>query len=137
MSAGNGYENKYLDAGLGDDHAPNMPATVYIALFTAAPDDSGGGTEVAGGSYARESLANNSTNWPAASGGFKSNGVQVDFAVASANWGTVTHFAIMDHATDAADADNIMHWGPLAGPLPVNTGDTATFPVGMIVIVAN
>ena len=29
------------------------PATVYVALYTAAPGPTGGGTEVSGGSYAR------------------------------------------------------------------------------------
>lgn len=30
------------------------PADIYLALFTVAPDDTGGGTEVTGGSYARQ-----------------------------------------------------------------------------------
>jgi len=29
------------------------PTAWYLALFTAAPSDSGGGTEVSGGAYAR------------------------------------------------------------------------------------
>ena len=29
------------------------PATIYVGLFTAAPSDAGGGTEVSGGAYAR------------------------------------------------------------------------------------
>ena len=44
-------ENEILDHVLGGaDYS--RPATVYIALYTAAPTDAGGGTEVTGGSYA-------------------------------------------------------------------------------------
>ena len=37
-------------------------AAIYLALFTAMPSDSGGGTEVSGGSYARVAITNNATN---------------------------------------------------------------------------
>lgn len=32
------------------------PTTVYAALFTAAPGEAGGGTEVTGGSYIRKAI---------------------------------------------------------------------------------
>ena len=32
-------------------------ATMYVGLYTAAPTDAGGGTEVSGGSYARVSVS--------------------------------------------------------------------------------
>jgi hypothetical protein len=35
------------------------PTTVYLALFTTAPTEAGGGTEVTGGSYARQAIAFN------------------------------------------------------------------------------
>ena len=67
------------------------PTTLYLALYTAAPSDAGGGTECAGGSYARASVTNDATNFPAASGGAKSNGTAIAFAQATASWGTATH----------------------------------------------
>jgi len=120
-------ENKVLDHVLGGGDF-TRPATVYIALYTVAPSDSGGGTEVSGGSYARAAVTNNSTNWPAASAGAKSNGTAITFATATANWGTVVAFAIFD----AASAGNMLYWGDLTTSKAINNGDTASFPVGDI-----
>ena len=118
-------ENEQLDHVLGNA-AYTAPATVYIALYTAAPTDAGGGTEVAGGSYARAAVTNNATNWPAASGGAKSNGTVITFVTATANWGTVIAFAILD----AAAAGNFLYWADLTASKVINNGDTAQFAVG-------
>lgn len=120
-------ENELLDHVLGNA-AYTAPATVYIALYTAAPTDAGGGTEVTGGSYARVAVTNNATNWPAASGGAKSNGTAVTFPTATANWGTVVAFGILD----AASAGNLLYWADLTTSKAVNNGDTASFAVGDI-----
>jgi len=56
MSFSDYLETKVLDhvfAGV----AYTAPGTHYVALFTAAPSDSGGGTEVSGGAYARQTIA--------------------------------------------------------------------------------
>ena len=118
-------ENEVLDHVLGNA-AYTAPANVYIALFTVAPTDAGGGTEVTGGSYVRVTVANNATNWPAASSGAKSNGTEITFAEATANWGTVVAFAIFD----AASAGNMLYWADLTVTKSVLTGDTAKFAVG-------
>jgi len=120
-------ENKLLDHVLGGaDYS--RPATVYIALYTVTPTDAGGGTEVSGGSYARVAVTNNATNWPAASGGAKANGTEITFAEATASWGTVVAFAILDALT----AGNLLYWGALAVSKSIDTGDTAKFAVGDI-----
>ena len=74
-------ENKVLDHVLGGGDY-TRPATVYIGLYTATPSDSGGGTEVAGNGYDRADVTNNATNFPASSGGAKSNGTAITFAAA-------------------------------------------------------
>jgi hypothetical protein len=102
------------------------PATVYVGLFTATPSDSGGGTEVTGGSYARVTVTNNATNFPAASGGAKANGTDVTFVTATANWGTVVAFGIFD----ASSAGNLLVWGDVTPNKAINTGDTAKFAIG-------
>jgi len=99
------------------------PATVYVALYATAPSDAGGGTEVSGGSYARATVVNNSTNWPAASGGSKKNGEEITFAEASANWGTVVAFGILD----AAESGNLLVWATLTANKTIDSGDTAKF----------
>ena len=118
-------ENELLDHVLGNA-AWSAPATVYIALYTAVPSDSGGGTEVTGGSYARKAVTNNATNWPAASGGAKANGTTITFVTATANWGTVVAFGIFD----ASSGGNLLYWADLTASKTVDNGDTAEFPVG-------
>lgn len=128
-SKSNFLENELLDHVLGAaTYTP--PATVYIALFTAAPTDAGGGTEVSGGSYARVSVTNNDTNWPAASGGIKNNGTEITFPTASANWGTIVAMGIFD----AASGGNLLFWGDLSQSVVIDTSDTFTFPIGNVEI---
>lgn len=122
-------ENKVLDHVLGGSDYTRA-ATVYVALFTAAPSDSGGGTEVATGSYARVAVTNNNTNWPAASSGAKSNGTAVTFPTASANWGTVVAFGIFDASTSG----NLLYWGTLTTNKAIDSGDTASFAAGQLAI---
>jgi hypothetical protein len=42
--------------------------SVYIALYTAAPTDAGGGTEVSAGGYARQAVSKATGSWSAPSG---------------------------------------------------------------------
>ena len=128
-SKSNYLENKVLDHVLGGaDYS--RAGTVYVALYTVAPTDAGGGTEVTGGSYARATVTNNATNFPAAVSGSKSNGVAAAFAQASANWGTVVAFGILDALTGG----NLLYWGDLTASKTVESGDTAEFAIGGIVI---
>lgn len=122
-------ENEVLDHVLGNS-AYSAPATVYIALYTVDPSDAGGGTEVTGGSYARVAVTNNGTNWPAASGGSKSNGTDFTFPTASAGWGVVTAMGIFDAATSG----NLLYWAELTTDKTINSGDTAKFSIGDLVV---
>ena len=95
------------------------PTGLYLALFTAAPSDAAGGTEVSGGSYARVNLAPSDTNWKATQGGTSgnssgtggatANAAAITFPAPTANWGSVTHFGIFD----AASAGHLLLWGAL------------------------
>lgn len=120
-------ENAILNHVLGNTPY-GAPANVHIGLFTVAPSDSGGGTEVTGGSYARKSVTNNTTNFPNAAGGSKSLAVQQDFPQATADWGTVVAFGLFD----AASSGNLLYWGWLgsdAGKVFTATvADTLTAP---------
>lgn len=129
MSWSDYMENKILDHVYGNT-AFSAPATVYYALFTAAPSDAGGGTEVSGGSYARKAVTNNTTNFPNASGGSKSNGTAITFVTATASWGVVTHFGIFDAST----AGNLLNWAALTASKTIDNGDTAEFAVGAFTV---
>jgi hypothetical protein len=107
------------------------PTALYVALFTAAPSDAGGGTEVAGGNYARQNLAPLDANWtaPDGTGGLTDNAVAITYGAPSANWGSITHFAIFDAVT----AGNMLIHGALTTPKTVNNGDPApSFPIGSL-----
>jgi len=119
-------ENELLDhVWGGGDYT--RPGTLYIALSTTTINDDGTGmTEPAGGSYARASVTNNATNWPAASGGAKANGTAITFATATASWGTIVDFAIMDAITSG----NMLGYGTLTASKTIDNGDTASFAIG-------
>ena len=129
----NYLEGKLLDLILSNTAYAGPGATVWVSLFTAAPSDAGGGTEVSGGSYARAAVTNNATNWPAASGTprSKSNGAAIAFAAPTANWGTVTHFGIHD----ALSAGNLLYWAALTASKTINSGDGApSFAIGALTV---
>ena len=107
-------ENKIIDHMLRNQ-AYTPPSTVYVALFTSATDDAGGGTEVSGGSYVRQSVT-----LSAASGGASSNSADITFPQATADWGTVTHLALMDAESGG---EMLMHTIVDASKT-INNGDT-------------
>lgn len=121
-SKSNYLENKVLDAVYGNQALPTW-TNLYFALFTTTPSDSGGGTEVTGGSYTRATVANNLTNFPAAVGGSKSNAPELLFPVATAPWGTVVAWAVFD----AVSGGNMLYWGPVTPNVAVVTGNQAKF----------
>ena len=107
-------ENKIIDHMLRNQ-AYTPPSTIYVALFTSATEDSGGGTEVSGGSYARQAVT-----LSAASGGASENSADITFPQATADWGTITHVALMDAATGG----NMLMHSALDASKTVNNGDT-------------
>lgn len=142
MGAKSNYlENKLIDYIFrGQAYTP--PATLYVALLTAAPNDAGGGTEVTGGSYARvavtASLANfagtqaaGSTVASSGTGGTTSNNGAVTFPAPTANWGSVTHWGIYD----AASAGNLLYYAALTTAKTINNGDAApSFAAGALTV---
>jgi len=107
-------ENKIIDHMLrNQSYTP--PTTVYLALFTTATTDAGGGTEVSGGAYARQAVT-----LSAASGGASENSAEISFPQATADWGTITHVALMDAATGG----NMLMHTALDESKTVNNGDT-------------
>lgn len=117
-------ETKLLNATLRNT-SYTSPVTVYAALFTDATDDSGGGTEVSGGSYARQACT-----FAAPSGGASTTSATITFPTATASWGTVTHAAIYDAVT----AGNSMFHGALTASKVVGDGDIFKFLAGDLTV---
>lgn len=120
------WQNAILDSLLGNQALTLPGATLYLALYTVAPTEDGGGTEVTGGSYARLSVTNDLTTWPAAAGGTKANGIALTFATPTAPWGDVLAWGLHDHATN----DSLVLWGLLDDTVTIDTSDDVAFAPG-------
>jgi hypothetical protein len=101
------------------------PTAWYVALYTAAPSDSGGGTEVSGNGYAREAVTFAAATSP---GGTTSNSGAVSFTASGGNWGSITHIGIHD----AVSGGNLLWHGAMTASKTVNDGDTLEFSIGNI-----
>lgn len=110
-------------------------STGYLALLTAdvVPASTGATiVEPAGGGYTRVALTRNATNWPNASGGQSANGVDVQFPIASADWGTCTHWAYLTASTGGT----IIVAGRLIKALAVVAGKSPLLEAGRAVVYA-
>ena len=119
MSFSNYLENKVLDHVFGGV-AYTAPATLYVGLFTSSPGETGSGTEVSGGSYARQTIAFTVT------GSQASNTAAVEFPTATASWGTITFAAIYD----ALSGGNLLAYGALTTSKTIDNGDVFRIPAG-------
>ena len=133
MADSNFLENELLDHVLGGGDY-TRPATVYVALYTSDPTDADAGSEVSTGDwsdYARVAVTNNATNFPAASGGSKSNGTDIDFGVATiVTPPDVTHVGIRD----ASSGGNLLKHGALTVPKTIQDGDPVLFAAGDLTV---
>lgn len=132
MTAASNYlENKVLDHVLTTT-TYTAPGARYLGLFknvstnAMANLESGVLTdEVSGGSYARTLIT-----FGAAVNGSASNNAQITFPVATVDWGTVTHLAILDAST----AGNVLFYGPAITSKLIQTGDTFIVFVGNLIV---
>jgi hypothetical protein len=111
-------ENKLLDHFLGTT-SYTSPATVYVALYTVAPTDSTAGTEVTGGSYARQAVT-----FDAAASGATQNDSDIDFP----GMPSCTVVAIGIH--DALTSGNLLVHGTLTANKSLDAGDTLRIATG-------
>lgn len=90
------------------------PSTVYLALYTTDPTDADTGTEVSGGSYARQSIT-----FGAPSNGTSTNSAAIEFPQATADWGIVAYVGIRDASTGG----NLLYHTPLDASKTILNGD--------------
>ena len=101
------------------------PTNLFVAAFTTAPSDAGGGTEPSGGSYAR--VSTNSADWNSATAtGQIDNANDITFTTATADWGEITHGGLFD----AVSGGNYLGGSALTSSKTVENGDTLKFPAG-------
>lgn len=90
------------------------PATIYVALYISDPTDANTGTEVSGGSYARQSVT-----FAAPSNGTSLNNAAVEFPQATGSWGTVGWLGLIDALTSG----NLLYHTALDVSKPIDAGD--------------
>jgi hypothetical protein len=101
------------------------PATVYVSLHTADPTDDGSGTEVSGGSYARQSAS-----FGAPSNGASSTDSDITFPQATGSWGTITHIGIWD----AVSSGNMYYHTQLDASKTIDTADIFKIASGSLTV---
>jgi hypothetical protein len=114
----NYLENKLIDHFLGTT-TYTKPSAVYVGLFTVSPGEAGGGTEVTGGSYARQAAT-----FTAASSGATSNDTNIDFTGMPA--ATTVAIGIFDNITSG----NMLLYGTLTVNKTTDAGDTLRIATG-------
>lgn len=109
--------------------AVTRPTAWYLALYTAAPGEAGGGTEVSTVStgYARQSVAFTVT------GDTASNSAAVEWPTATASWGVITHVAVLDALTTG----NMLAYATLTASKTIASGDVLRIPLGDLDITLN
>jgi hypothetical protein len=125
MAALSDHAEKLLLDWLMTNGSATRPTNWYIALYTAAPSDSGGGTEVSGSGYARQSATFDAASSP---GGTTSNSNEITFTASGGSFGTVTHIGIFDASTSG----NLLWHGALSASKTIDDGDSLVFAVGNI-----
>lgn len=111
---------------------PAAPSDILLALYTAAPSDSGGGTEVTTGvGYIRKNMVA-STDWTsgAAGSGQIQNTSAVAFAAATGSWGTVTHFGVFDDLAVTGGGSTTLAADPALGATNFKVTAVTNFAVG-------
>ena len=118
----NYLENALINATLRNT-SYTSPATVYLALYTSDPTDADTGTEVSGGSYARQSITFGSP-----SNGVSTNTAAIEFPQATGSWGTVAYIGIRDAST----AGNLLYHTALDASKTIATGDVFRVAIGSL-----
>ena len=121
MSLFNVYETITLDAILGT----GTPVTLQLGLSSSVPTDAGTLNELTGaGGYARLTINNDVTTWPAAftdlaGKSHKRNGVSFTWPAAVGAWSAAaTHWFLYDSINSRP-----VIWGALLAPISIGTGD--------------
>lgn len=101
------------------------PTSWYVGLFTVAPGEGGGGTEVAGNAYARTAATFAVTGTAPTTA---SNDAAVEFPEASGSWGTIVAAGIFDASTSG----NLIAFANLTTSKAIDTGDVLRFNTGAL-----
>jgi hypothetical protein len=117
-------ENKVLDHVLRNV-SYSSPTTVFVGLYTSNPTDTNSGTEVTGGSYARQALSVTT-----ASAGIVTSSADVTFPQCTASWGSVGFIGILDAVTSG----NLLMHTALTTAKTIDSGDILKISSGNLTV---
>lgn len=126
MSLSNTFETTTLKWLFTADSV-TRPTAWYLALYTVAPGEGGGGTECSGTSYARQSFT------MTVSGDTATNAANIEYSTAGSSWGTLVAVGIFD----AVSGGNLIAYGNLTTSKTVDTGDVFRIPAGDLDVTLN
>jgi hypothetical protein len=116
-------------------YSSSTPANYYVALYTTACADAATGTEVStsGTGYARAAIARSTGAWNATNGtnGIISNVSAITFSQATADWGTVQSWCLLEAASGATNA---VLCANLTASRNITTGSTPSFGAGVLTV---
>jgi hypothetical protein len=125
MSSFTDYTENLVLNWLFTTNSATRPTAWYVGLFTAAPSDTGGGTEITGNGYSRTATGTMSVSVTSPTN--CTNSAAIEFPAASGgNWGTITHVAVFDASTTG----NMLGWAALTTSRTINDGDILRIPAG-------
>jgi len=128
MSSFSDYTENLVLNYLLTANSVTRPTAWYVGLFTAAPSDTGGGTEVSGSGYARKATGTMTITGTATTA---TNAAAIQFDPASGgNWGTLTYAAIFDASTGG----NMLAWAQLTTARTINDGDVFRIPASSLTV---
>ena len=128
MSSFTDYTENLALTYLFNTGAVTRPTAWFVGLFTAAPSDTGGGTEVSGNGYARVVTGTISGSGTATT---FTNAAAIEFAAASGgNWGTIGWAGIYTASTGGT----LLAWAPLTTSKAINDGDIFRIPASSLSI---
>lgn len=103
------------------------PTSWYVGLFTVAPGEGGGGTEVSGNAYVRQSATFTVSGTAPTTA---ANSVAIEFPTATGNWGTIVAAGIFDAST----AGNLIAFADLTASKTIQSGDVLRFNANTLTI---
>lgn len=118
----NGESDRLVNASMGVAAYTAPTGPMKLALASTASSASAAGTEVTGGSYARQTFTPTT-----ASGG---TGVSNSVAITYTNMPTIT--TVAGDIYDSNGTPRRAAWGPLTASKSTNLGDTLSFPIGTV-----
>lgn len=107
--------------------AATRPTAWYVALYTVAPGEAGGGTECSGTAYVRQS---SSFTVSGTAPSQAANSAAVEFPTAGGSWGTIVAAGVFD----ALSGGNLLAYADLTISKTIDTGDVLRFNTGTLVI---